>query len=378
MTGDTTTLKNIKIRVLIIHSLVEGRNLLKQSLTDCSDIEVVGTAPSGSIGLMKARDLKPDIIILDVEIPDIKASVFTKEILSIFPELGIILITSHEPKKIIINETITSLQNGAFDFIRRPYDMDETREWAVLQRRLLPKIRIFSIRRYSRMARIAAGKTEDFRNHTSIARNEERLSSSITSFKNYEKYDLVAIGVSTGGPEALSIILPALPSDFPIPIVIVLHMPQFFTQTMADELNKKSKLSVKEAQEGEILQAGNVYLARGGKHLILIGADPHAFMLHLDDGPEVNGCKPSVDVFFTSVIDAVKNKVIGIILTGMGEDGVKGIAGLKAKGAKTIAQDADTSIVWGMPGAAVREGVIDEVLPLHVIADRLKEITGCV
>ena len=119
------------------------------------------------------------------------------------------------------------------------------------------------------------------------------------------------------------------------------------------------------------------YLARGGKHLVLIRVEQNQFLLHLDDGPEVNGCKPSVDVFFNSVADAIKKKVIGILLTGMGEDGVKGISGLKAKGAVTIAQDAETSIVWGMPGAAVRAGVIDEIVPLGSIAERIKVLTGC-
>ena len=126
-----------------------------------------------------------------------------------------------------------------------------------------------------------------------------------------------------------------------------------------------------------MIKKGKVYLAQGGKHLIIIRVEHGDFLLHLDEGPEVNGCKPSVDVFFNSVVDAMNKKVIGIILSGMGEDGVKGIMGLKAKGARTIAQDAETSIVWGMPGSAVRAGVIDEILPLGSIADRLKELTGC-
>jgi two-component system chemotaxis response regulator CheB len=193
----------------------------------------------------------------------------------------------------------------------------------------------------------------------------------------HDEFDMIVIGVSTGGPEALSHILPELPASFPVPIIIVLHMPQFFTQSMAQELDHKSEMRVKEAEDGEMVQKGSVYLARGGKHLLIKRKDLDQFMLYHDDGPEVNGCKPSVDVFFESVEKVMKQKIIAIILTGMGEDGVKGISRLKERGAVTIAQDSNTSIVWGMPGAAVRAGVIDEVLPVHVIANRLIELTGC-
>jgi two-component system chemotaxis response regulator CheB len=182
--------------------------------------------------------------------------------------------------------------------------------------------------------------------------------------------------VSTGGPKALVQLIPAFPSTFPIPIVIVLHMPKAFTKSMADELNRKSSLAVKEAQDSDSIQGGAVYLAPGGIHLIFERKTETQVILRTVDTPPVNGCRPSVDVLFRSAAGIFKKNVMAIILTGMGNDGTKGCAELKKENAYIIAQDKETSVAWGMPGCAVSGGHVDEVLPLHEIAKRVVHITG--
>jgi two-component system chemotaxis response regulator CheB len=360
---------NSKIKILIVERSTVERNDLKAVLSESSDLEVLGTAPNGNIGLIKVRDLNPDLVILDAGISDPPPEVFTDECLGRTEPAGIILMTENTPSIAAIEKTIMSLEKGAFDFIQKPGPGEAS--WVEsMQRKLLPKIRGYSIKKYSRMAKQVSGGNASSVPAAGIDRVQTISRKSIAS----RRFRMVAVGVSTGGPEALGRLLSFFPADFPLPILIVLHMPKNFTVSMARDLDRKSPLSVKEAEDNEIVKGGSVYLARGGSHLLVKCRGDGTAFLKIDDGPPVKGCRPSADLLFSSSAECFGEEVIGVIMTGMGDDGVEGIIDLKGKGALTIAQDEETSLVWGMPGTAVRSGVIDEVVPLDDIARRIIEI----
>lgn len=364
------------IKILIVDASVTARDFFKEALADAPDIEVVAVAPSGTIGLQKIDQFHPDLVLFDMNINDVSSSEFTIESLKRYKNMGVILTTVTSIGTEIVGKILFTLENGAFDFIEKPDDSaEEEMAVATLKRKLLPKIWAFSIKRYSRIAIKASGsgaiKKETGTGDKSVKRKDIRLKPS-----GSQHLSIIVIGVSTGGPEALTRIIPLLPRSFHLPIVIVLHMPKLFTKSMAAELNKKSQLDVKESAPGDVLKPGIVFLAQGGIHLVVKKNSEGRYSLDFDDGPPENGCKPSVDVLFRSISENYKDDVLALILTGMGLDGVQGMGLLKEKGVRTIAQDEESSLIWGMPGAAVKAGFIDEVLPIDSIALRIMEITG--
>jgi two-component system chemotaxis response regulator CheB len=275
---------------------------------------------------------------------------------------------------------ILALEAGAFDFVLKPPARCTPENTAPLQRLLVQKIRCFSIRRYSRIAksfslaqtpRDAQPTAEDLGSQAQAA-VQRKLAQ--PGARKEGQIEAVVIGVSTGGPEALSEVIPELPASFPVPIVIVLHMPKHFTGRMAEALDREADLAVKEATDGDILQPGQVYLAPGGRHLILDRETRGRIALRTVDDPPENGCKPSVDVLFRSAAKVLRGSVLAVVLTGMGEDGTKGLRELKQHQARVLVQDEATSVVWGMPGSAVRAGCADEILPLGKIARRISEL----
>ena len=358
-----------KIGIIIVSPFKRIRDSVTLSLFDIIDIEVLDTAPNGHLGILKALQNEPDVIILDIEINDLEPAVFTKEILQKLGRCGIILITKKDISESIMSNAITSLEYGAFDIIEEPNrELSEERKIMSFKRRLSVKIHEYSIKRYSQITREISGIGEQENAsvlHPLILKHKDKVSSN---------YEMLCIGVSTGGPKALSVIVPQLPVSFPVPIVIVIHLPKNFTSGLALELNKKSNMNVLEAKDDVLIDGGNIYIARGGKHLIISkNKDNRNCFKYIDDPPE-NNCKPSIDVFFRSVASVYDKKVISVILTGMGTDGAKGMKLLKDKGATTFVQDKDSSVVWGMPGAAVNKGCVDEILPLKDIFPRVMEI----
>jgi len=187
-------------------------------------------------------------------------------------------------------------------------------------------------------------------------------------------FKIVAIGVSTGGPEALSLILPLFPASFPVPIILAMHMPKFFTRSMAESLTKKSSLNVKEAETGDVLTPGVVYLAPGGLHTTIQRSNSGRIEVQLNNNSAENNYRPSVNVLLRPVAEVYGKSTLAVMLTGMGEDGVEGMVALKNLGAITLAQDEESSVVWGMPGSAVKAGCVDEVLPLKKIPGRIMEL----
>jgi two-component system chemotaxis response regulator CheB len=367
-----------KINVFIIDTSVTDRSLIETALKKNSNIRITDTAADGNIGLLNIRRSKPDIIVLDTEITDYTLAQFVKNCSFDEYKAGIILTVRHNPSKELVQKVIYALEQGAIDFIEKPtpFIVDE-KAIQQLERKLIPKIIVFSIKRYSQLAKIASGRKKTElgvkKIHETILAKTEKLTSKTKSARK-ENIRLIVIGVSTGGTEALSKLIPKFPQNFPIPIIIVIHIPKAFTRSLAEELDKKSKLKVKETTDGESLRTGIVFIAHGGNHLEVDRGKGGKTILKHNDAPAISGNKPSVDILFKSVAKIFHSNSIAIILTGMGEDGVKGMSILKEKGSLTIAQDESSSIVWGMPGAAVKAGVVDEVIPLNGIAPRIIDI----
>jgi two-component system, chemotaxis family, protein-glutamate methylesterase/glutaminase len=367
-----------RIRILIVDESVICRDALSRALSGVDDVEVLAAAPTGKIGIERLRQRETDILVLSSTIRDPDAATVTSEALQSRPNLGVLLITSDQPSD--AEMVVKALGAGAFDFAAKPRS-DATGEIGdVLKRRLLPKIRAFSAALYSRMAqRISAGQGARAEGAAAAEPSDARAIQAFLKDRAQrvrQRLRAVVIGISTGGPEALKRVVPALPDSFPLPIAIVVHMPEPFTSSLAKNLHESSKLTVAEAVDGDDLAAGRVYVAPGGRHLAFEGATRNRILARINEDPPENGCRPSVDVMFTSAAKACPNGILAVIMTGMGDDGVKGLRALKAAGAYVLAQDEATSVVWGMPGSAVRAGLVDEVLPLGSIADRLLKLAG--
>ena len=368
-----------RIKTLIVDDDILWRDALSSALTDLRDIEVCGTSPTGKLGLDKTLRLAPDMVLLASTLPDVSAVDFTETVLARVPLTCVLVIASDD--SLSADTAIRALEAGAFDFILKPSARGKEERVAHLQRILPPKIRCCSIRRYSRMARRsspAAQPAPPASRPEAMPRAEGRVVvPRVAPAGRQGAFESVLVGASTGGPEALAKLLPVFPASFPVPIVIVLHMPRAFTKRMAAALNQESVLTVTEGSDGDVLAPGHAYLAPGGQHTTVERGSRQRVILRLVDCPAENGCRPAVDVLLRSAAPVFRNRVLAVILTGMGEDGTKGLAALRERDAAVLVQDEETSVVWGMPGSAVRAGHADEVLPLDMIGKRVMEIVGC-
>jgi len=368
-----------QLRTLIVDGDVLCRDTLRTALSGEADVEVVAVASSAKLGLDRLKQFHPDVVILDAGLSDMGAADFTSAVLGVFPDTGVILLCTDEAAA--ASQVILALEAGAFDFVLKPAGRCVAENTAPLHWLLLQKMRCFSIRRYSRIAKSFAAErapagiqsqAETQRREAQAALRQKLLPAGARKDRPIEA---VLIGVSTGGPEALTEVIPALPPSFSLPVVIVLHMPKHFTGRMAEALNRESDRVVKEAADGDLLKPGHVYLAPGGRHLVLDRATRGDIVLRTLDDPPENGCKPSVDVLFRSAAQNLRGHVLAVVLTGMGEDGMRGLRELKKHQTRVLVQDEATSVVWGMPGSAVRAGCADEVLPLGQIAQRIGELS---
>jgi two-component system chemotaxis response regulator CheB len=371
--GAATPLKTTMaaIKILIVDPNVAYRDALRQSLENTSDIVVESVSPTCKTGLEKLAQTSPAVVLVGSGLNDISAAEFTARAISHDPHVGVI-VTAVENDPHSAERAIAALASGAFDFVLLP-PLVHKDAIDVLQRRLLPKIRSFMIKRYSRIAmagRIPVGgmAPADGASTGAVQRRIMLDAASKVTTADKNGPEAVVIGVSTGGPEALLDLIPAFPVGFQLPIVIVIHMPKLFTGPMAQSLDKKSSLSVKEAADGDELAPGKVYLAPGGIHLEIERAATGRAVLRTVDGPAENGSKPSVDVLFRSAAKVYHGRVIATVLTGMGSDGARGAKILKKEGAYIVAQDEASSVIWGMPGCVVRDGSADVILSLNVIA----------
>ncbi len=338
-----------KIKTLIVDDSMLIRGMFTQMLESEPDIEVVGTATDPFDAREKIKQLNPDVITLDVEMPKMDGITFLEKIMTLRP-MPVIMVSSLTMRG--TDTTIRALEIGAVDFLTKPQAQNEATLLA-LQAELASKIRnAASLKLTARSERTAAP-----------------ASAAPLPYHGPAHHRLIAIGASTGGVEALRDILTMLPATMP-PIVITQHMPARFTASFAQRLNKLCALTCLEAQHQQILSPGHAYIAPGEQHME-IHAHGTGWITHIQDGPLVGGHKPSVDVLFHSVAKHAGDKAIGVILTGMGKDGAQGMLKLRQTGATTFGQNAASCVVYGMPKAAKSLGAIEQELPLHHIPQAL-------
>lgn len=337
-----------RTRILIVDDSAVMRSLLRSVLAADPQLEVAGTAVDGAAALQSIATLMPDLMLLDVEMPVMDGLTTLKHLRAAGHRLPVIMCSSLTQRGARV--TVEALAHGAADYVAKPTAQDN-REAAMqsLARQLLPKIHALVRRTQVQILPTV---------HPVAARAPATVPS------------VVAIGVSTGGPEALETLLPSLPGFFPLPILIVQHMPALFTRILAERLDKLCSLRVQEAAEGMAAVAGNIFIARGDLHLEALksltpGSCP---TLHLTNAPPEKHCRPAVDVLFRSLVAAYGGNVLAVVLTGMGYDGLAGCRVLREQGATVLAQDEATSTVWGMPGAVATAGLAHRVLPLRDIA----------
>jgi two-component system, chemotaxis family, protein-glutamate methylesterase/glutaminase len=359
-----------KVKVLIVDDTVLYRKILKDTLQMFPAVEIVGTAPNGKIALSKIPHLKPDIMTLDLEMPELNGLDTLRELKKAGEHCpSALMVSAHTTKDASV--TMEALNLGAFDFIAKPSGGDMHSNVETLKEQFEPILKAFLAKQG---ISIVKGREELDKTATQQEKGPAQTKS-YAPISPLLKPEIVVIGISTGGPKALAEVVPNLDPKLRVPIVIVQHMPPVFTNALAGSLNQKTALTVVEATHGKKLEAGNIYIAPGGKQL-RVEKDKlanNSIVVITDDPPE-NFCKPAVDYLFRSVSKNFGKKALGIIMTGMGRDGALGARLMKRVGAGIIAQDKDSSVVFGMPAEVIKTGAADYVAPLHEIAKEINRI----
>ena len=346
-----------RIRVLVVDDSALMRKLIPAILARESSIEVVGTAMDGAFALKKIEELKPDVVTLDLEMPRMDGMETLRLIMKRAP-LPVILFSTHSKEGGYA--TLKALALGAVDFVAKPKDAAIGRLEEIADQ-LIAKIKV---------AKRAAG-----RKLPPAVVAEELPAPKKKSRGAQPPRRIIAIGISTGGPNALQYLLAQIPADFQSTIVIVQHMPEGFTEMFAKSLDEGSALEVHEARSGDLLLAGRVLICPGNRH-IMVRRMPRGNMVVLSDSPPVNGHRPSADVLFHSVAQEFGLLAVGVLMTGMGDDGAEGLGALKAAGGMTIAQSEDSCVVSGMPRTAILKGYANKIIPLDGLAAYLVQQYG--
>jgi two-component system, chemotaxis family, protein-glutamate methylesterase/glutaminase len=349
-----------RIRVLVVDDSVVIRRLVTHALDGDNNIEVVGAAANGSIALQRIPQFNPDVLTLDIEMPEMDGLETLRRVRRQYPGLRVIMFSTLTERGAAI--TLEALALGAHDYVTKASNEGSLdRSMARLRNELVPKIKQFFVLSDKSVLQT----TPDVAQDQAVA---ARRRSAIQTTKILPK--IVVIGVSTGGPAALAGLLPQFTADFPLPILVVQHMPPLFTRFLAERLHSSCRLPVKEASQGERIHAGKIYIAPGDFHLKVTRIGNEVYV-QLDQSPQQNFCRPSVDALFSTAAEVYGGSVIAAVLTGMGHDGLHGAKILKANGATILAQDEASSVVWGMPGAVVNAGLAERVLPLDQIAPEI-------
>lgn len=354
---------NKKIRVLIVDDSALVRQLLSEILNSDPMIEVIGAAPDPFIAREKIKQLNPDVLTLDVEMPKMDGVTFLRNLMRLRP-MPVVMVSTLTQQGADV--TLEALELGAIDFVTKP-NIDLQEHLKDYTDELIAKVKMAAGARVRSKADRDMSVLQVEQRHTTDSIIEKRQTISPLKLKTTDK--IIAIGASTGGTEAIREVLLTMPADAP-GIVITQHIPPKFSTSFAHRMNTISAMTVYEAEDGQQILPGHVYIAPGGQHL-LIERSGARYYCRLNNGPPVNRHKPSVDVLFRSVAQNVGANAIGVILTGMGDDGARGLLELKEIGAPTIAQDEASSVVWGMPGEAVKLGAADTQLSLDKITDKI-------
>ncbi len=346
-----------KIRILVVDDAVVFRRLVADELAGDPALEIAGTAANGKIALAKLPQVNPDVVILDIEMPEMDGLATLKELRKTYPKLPVIMFSAFtEPGALA---TLDALTLGASDYFAKPTTTSPEASLRIIREQLVPKIKVLCARREGAVAVPDA-----------LSSQRPGGSSPRLTLQPPGKIQIVAIGASTGGPNALADLFARLPKDFPVPIVLVQHMPPMFTRLLAERLTAQFAIPVHEGSSGKVLQPGQAWIAPGDYHMVVqpMGAQVR---LSVHQEPPENSCRPAADVLLRSVAKTYGSNSLTVILTGMGQDGLRGCEAVRGVGGQILAQDEATSVVWGMPGYVVRAGLADRVLPISMIADEI-------
>ncbi len=367
-------MRSSKIRVLVVDDTIVYRKAVSDILKEIPEVELVGVAHNGKIAISKIKTLKPDLLTLDIEMPMMNGLEVLAEIKKNNLDVGAIMLSTLTCEG--GEMTLKALELGAFDFILKPQSQNFAAGKKEIKQRIHPIIKAFI-----RSKKGIALSPRNFVPPSTQVRPSEKISkpavtipnpSTSAMTKHRGKSEIVTIGISTGGPNALAQVLPKLPGDIGVPIVIVQHMPPVFTKSLANSLDKKCLLTVKEAEDRETLKNNTVYIAPGGKQMKLVASmNGRNRQIKITDDPPENSCKPAADYLFRSIADYYVGRATAVIMTGMGSDGTKGLQILKDKGGFVIAQDEKSCVVYGMPKVPIEMGIVDVVSPLHKMADEI-------
>lgn len=352
------------IRVLVVDDAVVIRRIVSDVLGEDPEIEIVGTAANGRIALQKLTQVNPDILTLDVEMPELDGLQTLRELRKTHPRLPVVMFSTLTERG--ATATIEALTCGASDYVTKPANIGSVgMAQQRLREELIPKIKslcqmpapVAPLRQGPPATRVAEASPPPGARVMGTGARTGLI-------------DVMAVGVSTGGPNALACVIPQLPAGLPVPIVLVQHMPPMFTKLLAERLNSQSALEVLEARGGEELTPGCVYIAPGDYHMV-VQRKGLRIVTALNQAPPENSCRPAVDVLFRSVCEVYGGRTLALIMTGMGQDGLRGCEDVKGCGGSVVVQDEASSVVWGMPGFVARAGLADAVVPLPDIASEM-------
>ncbi len=343
-----------KIKVLVVDDSAFMRKAITSMISSDPDLTVIGTARDGVEAIEQALKLRPDVITLDVEMPRM-SGLETLRVLMEKAPMPVLMLSSVTTEG--AKETLKALELGALDFVAKNLD-DLSLNILKIEQEIVAKVKAVAKKKVRARPSDSAGAY----GNTPLQTGPKLYSG---------KVSVVAIGVSTGGPKALQDVLPLLPKDFPAAILVVQHMPKGFTGPFAERLNQLSRIEIKEADHGEVIKAGTGYIAPGGLHMRAVKKRVTEVNIELADQPSDLLHRPSVDVMMLSVAQAYAGRCLGVIMTGMGHDGLEGMRAIKRSGAKTLAQDEESCVVYGMPKAVVDEGLADKVVSLSSMAGEI-------
>jgi two-component system chemotaxis response regulator CheB len=345
-----------RIRVLIVDDSVVLRRILKDALSEDPQLEVVGTAANGRIALNMVEQFTPDIVTLDIEMPDVDGLQVLRALQESRPKLPVIMFSTLTERGAVA--TLDALALGARDYVTKPSQGNMEGSTLRIRTELIPKIKTLCGWESALDLLVPARTRGGFCNNAS---GLPRAAVPI---------EVVALGTSTGGPNALTEVLPQIPKNFPVPVIVVQHMPPTFTRFLAERLNAVSQLKVLEAGDDQILRSGTAWIAPGDFHVAVENEGTEVHLRTFRTPPE-NSCRPAVDVLFRSLARTFGNRALAVVMTGMGQDGLRGCEQLHEVGATILAQDENTSVVWGMPGFVANAGLATKTLPLPQIAGEI-------